>query len=98
VVATDHLSRWCEARALKSKQTTEIAKFIYEDVIVRHGAPEYIISYRGKEFISKLVGDLCKRVNTVNSFTSAYNPKCNGAVERLNRTLICKLVSYAMVM
>ena len=30
-------------------------------------------------------------VRSVKSFTSAYNPQCNGGVERLNRTLIAKL-------
>lgn len=30
VAATDHLTRWCEARALKTKEASQVAKFIIE--------------------------------------------------------------------
>ncbi|KAG0441880.1 Gag-Pol polyprotein [Dictyocoela muelleri] len=30
-------------------------------------------------------------MNTKKSFTSSYNPKSNGSIERVNQTLICKL-------
>ena len=91
IVATDHLTRWAEVRAVKKKTAFEVGLFIYEEIILRHGAPCVILSDQGKEFNSSCIQKICQMVRSVKSFTSAYNPQCNGAVERLNRTLIAKL-------
>lgn len=37
VVVTDHLTRWCEAKAVRNKTAGEIGNFIFKDVICRHG-------------------------------------------------------------
>ena len=50
-----------------------------------------ILSDQGREFNNNCIKKICEMVRSVKSFTSAYNPQCNGAVERLNRTLIAKL-------
>lgn len=92
VVATDHLTRWCETKALKSKNASEIARFLYTEILCRHGAPKVLLSDQGKEFCNNLVERLCTKMNTIKSQTSAYNPQCNGSVERLNRTLVGKLM------
>ncbi|KAI5152149.1 hypothetical protein ENBRE01_2605 [Enteropsectra breve] len=91
IVATDYLSRWAEAKAVKMKTADEVAKFILENIVSRHGVPKRILSDQGREFANKIVQRICKRLGTVKSWTSAYHPQCNGAVERLNRTLIAKL-------
>ena len=41
--------------------------------------------------MNECVLKMCEELKIVKSFTSACNPQCNGAVERLNRTLIAKL-------
>src|SRR5437773_2874109 len=37
VFANDDLSGWSEGRALKENNSWNVAKFLYEDVICRHG-------------------------------------------------------------
>ncbi|KAI4293356.1 hypothetical protein PAPHI01_2630 [Pancytospora philotis] len=91
IVATDYLTRWAEAAPLKQKSSSEVAKFLMERIILQHGAPSQLLSDQGREFQNECVKGLCKRLKVVKSFTSAYHPQCNGAVERLNRTLIAKL-------
>jgi transposase InsO family protein len=81
LVATDHLTRWAEAKAVKTKSVKETAKFIME-IMNRHGPPEELLSDRGKEFLNSTVAKLCELMNTKKTYTAAYNPKCNGAVER----------------
>jgi hypothetical protein len=39
VFARDDLSGWVEGRALTAANSKNIAKFLYEDVIARHGCP-----------------------------------------------------------
>lgn len=93
VAERDHLIRWTEVKALKTKSSSEVAKFIFDDIIWRHGAPSCLVSDQGSEFMAKIIGDICKRVGTMKSFTSAYHPQCNWTAERLNRTLIYKLAT-----
>ena len=91
VIATDYLTRWAEAKALKRKTEAEIVKFLINEIFLRHGAPNQILSDQGREFSNKLVKAVCEKFNSLKSFTSSYHPQCNGAVERLNRTLVAKL-------
>ena len=39
VFMRDNLSGWSEGRALKENNSRSVAKFLYEDVICRHGCP-----------------------------------------------------------
>lgn len=44
IAAIDHLTRWCKAKALNTKEVNEVAGFIIDKVIVRHGAPNCILN------------------------------------------------------
>lgn len=83
--------RWAEESPLKSKKKEEIGKFIFNKIFLRHGPPKELISDQGTEFLNDIVGDLCIRMKTNYSSVSDYNPNCNGAIERFNRTFIAKI-------
>jgi hypothetical protein len=68
-----------------------VAKFLIEEILMRHGPPNKILSDQEREFMNNCIVKLCEIMNSEKSFTSAYHPQCNGAVQRLNRTLIAKL-------
>ena len=91
VIATDYVTRWCEAEAIKSKTANVIAKFLVEKIFIQHGPPKEILSDQGAEFTNKLIKKVCEMMNTKKTFTSSYNPKCNGLAERTNQTLVGKL-------
>ena len=65
-----------------------------DEVIARHGAPRVLLSDRGKNFLSKVVADVCKifQIHKVN--TSSYHPQTDGLVERFNSTLCQSLSMY----
>ena len=50
VVAMDYFTKWPEARALKEANAREISRFIYEDIICRHGCSQKILTDRGTHF------------------------------------------------
>ena len=87
IVATDYLTRWPEARAVPDAGALTLAKFIFEEIICRHGTPKIILSDQGRNFISETVRILCEKFLIIHKFSSAYHPQTNGMVERLNRTL-----------
>jgi len=47
VVATDYLTKFAEVRALKSSMKQKVARFLYERIFARFGAPLEIISDNG---------------------------------------------------
>lgn len=94
IVCIDHHTRYAETKALPTGTAPDIATFLLEQVILRHGAPRELLSDRGAAFLSTVVRELLNACNTVHRTTTSYHPQCNGLTERLNRTLCDMLCMY----
>ena len=57
-------------------------------VISRHGVPGELLSDRGAAFLSHLMQNVCKLLNTKKIDTTTYYPQTDGLVKHFNRTLI----------
>lgn len=86
VAATDHFSKWSEARAIGEKTAENVGKFIL-DCVCRLGPMDSIITDQGKEFTNKVVDFLTDELQIDHRISSAYHPQTNGQRERDNRTL-----------
>ena len=73
-----------------------ITKFIFEEIICRHGCPKEIQTDNGTEFTAKIVKELTDQYNIQQKFSSPYHPQTNGLVERYNRTLCQVLQKYCI--
>ena len=62
VIATDYLTKFTEVCALKSSVKQEVARFLYERVFTRFGAPLEIVSDNGPQFLSEVVENLLARL------------------------------------
>ncbi|GFW82177.1 transposon Tf2-8 polyprotein [Trichonephila clavipes] len=96
IVCTDYSTRYAITKALPTAEVAEIAKFLLEEIVLRHGAPRVIITDRGAVFRSNLfpLVDLC---NIDHRFTTAYHPQTNGLTQRFNKTLADMLSMYVDV-
>jgi hypothetical protein len=95
IVAMDYLTKWPEAKAVKDNTAKSVVKFLYEDIICRHGCPTKILSDRGSHFNNQLVTELMEQFHIRHNLSTPYHPRTNGLVERFNRTLcesLAKLV------
>jgi hypothetical protein len=81
VVARDDFCEWPEARALKSATSAHVAKFIWENVICRHGCFDKLIVDGGSEN-KDLIIELTQRYGIKRIITSAYYLQANGMIER----------------
>src|SRR6266540_4248612 len=95
VVAMDYFSRWPEARPLTHANAWQVAKFIYEEIICRFGAPRVLQSNRGTHFVNEVIQELTDKFWIQHSLSSPYHPQSNGLVECFNRTLCKGLVKVA---
>ena len=80
-VAVEYLTKYPEARAIKTADAKSVADFIYEDIICRHGYPIELLSDQGTHFVNKLIQGISKWFNIKRSLSSPYHPQTNGLVE-----------------
>src|SRR6266498_2430733 len=87
VVDIDYFTKYHEARALANANARNVANFLYEDIICRHGYPRKIISDREIHFNNQVIENLLERFKIRHNLSTPYHPKTNGLVERFNKTL-----------
>jgi transposase InsO family protein len=92
ITAMDYFTRWPEAKAVPAATAFEAAKFIYEDIICRHGIVDIIHSDQGTHFNNELIAKLMDKFDMKHHQITAYHPQSNGLVERFNGTLKKTLV------
>ena len=94
IVGVDLTSKYCEARAVKG-QTAEIAaKFIVEDICLRHSFPKAILSDQGKGFLSEVTQELLKALEVRSIRTTGYHPQTNGQAEKINGIIVDMISHY----
>ncbi|KAM7284761.1 DDE-type integrase/transposase/recombinase [Ixodes scapularis] len=97
IVATDCLTRYAETKALPSGTAVEVAKFFVESILLRHGAPEVLITDRRSYFLAQLTQEVLRLSHTSHRRTTAYHPQTSGLTERLNKTIADMISKYVDV-
>ncbi len=83
----DSFSKWVEAIPLRRATAEETVRALEREVFSRFGPPESIHSDSGRQFESALFRDVARLLGIQTTTTGGYNPKGNGAVERMHRDL-----------
>lgn len=91
ITMIDAFSRYGMAKACPAVSADDIIRFLYEEVIQRHGPPKFIVTDNGTQFKSERFQAVVKRLDIKHSTTCEYHPQSNGMDERFNATLM-KLV------
>ncbi|XP_018454115.1 uncharacterized protein LOC108825305 [Raphanus sativus] len=88
LVLTDYFTKWIEAEAFANITDKEVQKFVWRNIICRHGLPYEIVTDNGSQFISHQFRDFCDKWRIrLNTATPRY-PQSNGQAESSNRTII----------
>ena len=95
IEAVDYLTKWAETRAMRIATAREAAEFFIEDIVLRHGAPESVVSDCGKCFIPDFTKEIMRLMEVDHRTTAPYHPQANVVVERLNHTLADMLSMYS---
>ena len=94
IVFSDYYTRWPEAFAMPSIEAPRVAQLLVDEILARHGAPRTLLSDRGSNFLSSIVTEVCRIMDTRKLHTTAYHPQTDGLVERFNGTLAEGLSMY----
>jgi hypothetical protein len=82
MVAIDHYSKWCEAKAVTNHGVKTTTKFLKDDVICRYKVPKFVLINNGKEWATKFY-IMCKDYGIHDQHTAPQWPQCNRMAERL---------------
>jgi transposase InsO family protein len=86
LVAIDHYSKWCEAKAVADHGVGTTARFLEDDLICRYGVPKFVLTNNGGEWGAEFEA-MCRDYAIQHQRTAPQWPQCNGMAERLIKTL-----------
>ena len=87
LVVQDHFSKYLCAVAMRD-QTAKSTTDAFVQICSFLGLPRRILSDQGTQFESKLMQETLQAFSILKTRTTAYNQKCNGQVERGNKSIL----------
>ena len=87
LVMTNYFMRYALVVVTKDQTAKTVVRVFYECVIAVFGAPTKLLSDRGTNFTSTLVGKLCSAFGIQKCRTTAYHAQCNGQVKHFHQML-----------
>ncbi|CAA7037499.1 unnamed protein product [Microthlaspi erraticum] len=75
LVLTDYFTKWIEAKPYQQTTELEVRKFIWKDIICRHGLPFEIVTDNGSQFIARTFKDFCKKWNIRITYSTPRYPQ-----------------------
>lgn len=88
LVCVDYLTRWPIAAACKDITAKTAEEFLMDNVFMHHGVPTYLLTDRGSSFKAEYIDYVLKKMECRHLLSCAYKPSTNGAVERLNMSIV----------
>jgi hypothetical protein len=96
VQARSDFSGWVEARGIASNDSKTVSKFLWEDVICRHGMFQRLVVDQGPEN-KAFTAEMMQRFNIKRVEISAYHPQANGMIEVGHKPVVNALSKMSKV-
>jgi len=84
----DELSKFTLATPIVQQDAMTVARAFVEEIILKIGIPQSILTDQGSNFMSGVFGNVCKILKIKRMKCTAYHPQTNGALERTHRVLV----------
>ena len=94
LVATCSFTKWVEIIPAPDQSAMTCANRLLNEVISRFGCPLTLHSDLGRNYESSVMAELCQLLEIKKTRTSVRNPRCNGQVERFNRSILRMIKAY----
>ena len=87
IAACEDFSGWIEVRALSKASATQVAQFLWKDVICWHGVFERLIVDGGGENKAEVI-ELTQRLEIKRLVVSTFHPQANRMVEQGHKPIV----------
>jgi transposase InsO family protein len=94
MVVGGYFTKYSEAYAISDHTALTVADKLVCEFMCRFGIPTVIHTDQGREFESNLFKELCRLLEINKTRTTPYNPKSDGMIERLNRSILQMLSMF----
>ena len=95
LVMQDRCTKWVELRPIRRATGRAVAEPVRDQICLRHGCPDVIVTDNGRQFTSHVFDDLPKAWHVKHKPTLKFTPHCN-PVERTNwviKTMIAQSIA-----
>jgi hypothetical protein len=90
----DYHTRMAWMEAIPNKQASTVAAAYMRALVWPHGGARRLLTDNGSEFSNTLLNEVCTFLKTNHVYSTPYHPQGDGAVERMNRTILAMLRPY----
>jgi transposase InsO family protein len=90
----DDLTKFVVAIPTPTQDAETAAREFVQNVVLKYGIPEVILTDQGAKFLSELFASVCKLLQIRKIQTTAFHPESNGSLERGHRVLVEYLRHY----
>ena len=87
LLAVDYVSKWVEAKAMRTNDSKVVADFLRTNIFSRFGVPRVLISDGGSHFCNKTITALLKKYGVTHKVSTPYHPQTSGMAEVSNREI-----------
>ncbi|KAL0809250.1 hypothetical protein ABMA28_011469 [Loxostege sticticalis] len=94
LTVVDRFTRWAEAIPIIDITAESVVNAFLLGWVARFGCPTDVVTDRGRQFESATFQQLSKTLGFKHRRTTAYNPQCNGLVERFHRQLKAAIMCH----
>lgn len=84
----DNLSKYMIAIPIENMTAEVVAKNFMNEIILKYGIPDQILTDCGTQFMSDVFISCCKLLKIKKLKTSIYHPETNGSLERSHKSLV----------
>lgn len=87
ITAIDYATRWVVTKAVPSRTSAEMVKFLYDHILIPFGCPQELISDRASAIVAGALPGYLAIQGIKHKATTPYHPQTNGMVERMHCSL-----------
>ena len=92
IIDMEYLNKWVEARTTRQSDAHTIAKFLFEELLMRYGLPIELVDDKGTHFLNDVIAFLLDEFLIIHNKSIPYHPQANGQAESTNKTL-CTIIT-----
>lgn len=88
MVGIDYMTKWAEAKALRTITQDDAIKFVRDHIVTRFGIPVTLVSDNGTQFVGRKFTKYLSDLGIKHKKASVCHPQTNGQVEVTNRIIV----------
>ena len=82
ILTFQDLTKFMAAIPIATQDAETVARAFVQNIALKYGIPEVILTDQGANFLSDLFANVCKLLQIKNTQTTAFHPESNGSLKR----------------